>query len=510
MTHQRLTADTAPPAPPNAMIIFGAGGDLTQRKLIPALLHLCHGRLLPEGFAVLGVDRLELDDQGFRDLLAPRVQEHMGSAWDPATWGLLRERIHYIQANILEQASYLALCERLVRLDAERGTDGCYLFYLAVPPSLFGDITRLLGAVGLTAETAADWRRVIIEKPFGHDVASAKALNAMLHETLNEDQIYRIDHYLGKETVQNIMVFRFSNGFIEPLWNRQHIDHVQITVAESVGVEHRGSYYEEAGALRDMIPNHLLVLLGFLAMEPPNSFGPLAVRDEINKVLDAIRPLTPEEVLTHAVRGQYGEGVMPDGEQVAAYRSSPGVDPHSHTETFAALKLAMDNWRWAGVPFYLRTGKRLPAQYTEIAIQFKKAPTMMFKGTEAEAMTPDMMVLRIQPAEGIQLGFSAKIPGPAMRIATVNMDFSYADYFGNAPATGYETLIYDCMHGDATLFKHADTVEKGWEIVESVMDVWHALPARDFPNYAAGTWGPTAAGDLLTADGRRWRRIATQ
>ncbi len=509
MTHQRLTADTAPPAPPNAMIIFGAAGDLTKRKLIPALFHLCNGRLLPDSFAVLGVDRLELDDEGFRNSIEPHVREHVGSAWNQETWERLRERIHYHQGNILEQESYLTLCQRLSRIDAERGTDGCYLFYLAVPPSLFGDITRFLGAVGLTAESPNDWRRVVIEKPFGHDVESAKALNAMLHETLNEDQIYRIDHYLGKETVQNIMVFRFSNGFIEPLWNRQHIDHVQITVAESVGVEHRGAYYEEAGAVRDMITNHLLVLLGFVAMEPPNSFGSFAVRDEINKVLDAIRPLTPEEVLTHAVRGQYGEGVMPDGEKVAAYRSSPGVDPHSHTETYAALKLSMDNWRWAGVPFYLRTGKRLPAQYTEIAIQFKKAPTMMFKDMETEDMNPDMMVLRIQPAEGIQLGFSAKIPGPTMRIGTVNMDFCYADYFGNAPATGYETLIYDCMHGDATLFKHADTVEKGWEIVESVMDVWHALPARDFPNYAAGTWGPAAAAGLLKDDGRQWRRIET-
>ncbi|MBK1645339.1 glucose-6-phosphate dehydrogenase [Thiocapsa imhoffii] len=489
------------------MIIFGAGGDLTKRKLIPALFHLCHGKLLPESFAVVGVDRLEMDDHAFRDMMESDVQGNLGAAWDPATWARLRERLHYMQGDIKDQGAYQTLCERLSQIDAERGTDGNYLFYLAVPPMLFADITRLLGAVGLTSEGASDWRRVIIEKPFGSDLDSAKALNGMLHETLDEGQIYRIDHYLGKETVQNIMVFRFSNGFIEPLWNRQHIDHVQITVAESVGVEHRGAYYDTAGALRDMIPNHLLVLLGFLGMEPPNSFESDAVRDEINKVLDAVHPLTPEQVLTNAVRGQYGDGVMTNGEQVSAYRLSPGVAAGSRTETYAALKLTLDNWRWAGVPFYLRTGKRLHGQYTEVVIQFKRAPTIMFKDADTAQMSPDMLVLRIQPNEGIQMSFGAKIPGPRMRVGTVNMDFCYADYFGNAPATGYETLIYDCMNGDATLFKHAETVEKGWEIVESVQDVWSALPARDFPNYAAGSWGPPGADDLLKNDGRHWRRI---
>ena len=440
-------------------------------------------------------------------MMAEAVRGHLGDAFDQDAWDRLSERIHYLTGNIKEETTYQRLRELLSRLDAERGTAGNYLFYLAVPPSLFGDITDLLGRAGLVQETPDDWRRIIIEKPFGHDVESAKALNALLHQNLDEHQIYRIDHYLGKETVQNIMVFRFSNGFIEPLWNRQHIDHVQITVAESVGVEHRGAYYEEAGALRDMIPNHLLVLLGFLAMEPPNSFESQAVRKEINKVLDAVRPLTPEQVLTNAVRGQYGAGTMPNGEKVQAYRSSPGVAPSSRTETYVALKLTLDNWRWAGVPIYLRTGKRLPAQYTEIAIQFKKAPTTIFKDTATEDVRPDLLLLRIQPNEGIQMSFGAKIPGPSMRVGTVNMDFCYADYFGHAPATGYETLIYDCMHGDATLFKHADTVEKGWEIVESVMDVWAALPPREFPNYAAGTWGPPQSGSLLKNDGRKWRRI---
>ncbi|MCG6940824.1 MAG: glucose-6-phosphate dehydrogenase [Thiohalocapsa sp.] len=497
----------AAPAPPNVMIIFGAAGDLTKRKLVPSLYHLCNARLLPDGFVMLGLDRMDMDDDAFRSLMAEKIKDHVGEAFDDAVWHRLAERLQYMKIDMLNGTDYERLCERLSRIDAERATDGNYLFYMAIPPSLFSQVADHLGDVGLLHQTEDDWRRIIIEKPFGHDLESAIALNKHLHRNLDEEQIYRIDHYLGKETVQNIMVFRFANGFIEPLWNRQHIDHVQITVAESVGVEHRGAYYEEAGAMRDMIPNHLLVLLGFLAMEPPNSFDATALRDEVNKVLDAITPLTPEDVLTHAVRGQYGPGKMPNGEQVMAYRASPGVDPHSHTETFAALKLGMDNWRWAGVPFYLRTGKRLTAQYTEVAIQFKRAPTIMFKDTDVDEIEPDMLVLRIQPNEGIQMSFGAKIPGPTMRIGAVNMDFCYEDYFGNKPATGYETLIYDCMKGDATLFKHADTVEKGWEIVQSVLDVWAALPPRDFPNYAAGTWGPAAAGDLPKRDGRIWRRI---
>ncbi|AGA91727.1 glucose-6-phosphate 1-dehydrogenase [Thioflavicoccus mobilis 8321] len=498
----------APEAAPNVMIIFGAGGDLTRRKLIPALFHLAAAGLLPESFAMLGLDRLELDDERFRDRIAEQVKETVGAVFDHVVWQRLVSSIHYMQIDMREGADYEHLCERLGRIDAERGTDGNYLFYLAVPPSLFGEITDRLGEVGLLHETEDDWRRVIIEKPFGHDLESAIALNREMHRNMDEEQIYRIDHYLGKETVQNIMVFRFANSFFEPLWNRNHIDHVQITVAESVGVEHRGAYYEEAGALRDMLPNHLLVLLGFLAMDPPSSFESEAVRIEINKVLDAVKPLTPEEVLTHAVRGQYGAGTMPGGEKVPAYRASPDVNPRSYTETYAALKLSMDSWRWAGVPFYLRTGKRLTAHYTEVAIQFKRAPTIMFKDTAVEELTPDMLVLRIQPNEGIQMSFGAKVPGPTMQVGTVNMDFCYEDYFGNKPATGYETLIYDCMNGDATLFKHADTVEKGWEIVQSVMDVWAAIPPRDFPNYAAGSWGPAAAGELTKRDGRLWRRIA--
>ncbi len=509
MSLQQTNFAEAPPAPPNIMIIFGAGGDLTSRKLIPALYHLYRANLLPDSFAVVGLDRQELTDDSYREQLGGHIREHVGDGFDRKVWDRLCQRIHFMCGDIKDPQTYESLNELLLSIDEQRSTDNNYLFYLAVPPSLFGEITDHLADNSLLTESDSDWRRVIIEKPFGHDAESARALNQRLHRHLTEQQIYRIDHYLGKETVQNIMVFRFANGFIEPLWNRHHIDHVQITVAESVGVEHRGLYYEEAGALRDMVPNHLLVLLGFLAMEPPNSFDAYAVRDEINKVLDAIQPLTPEQVLQHAVRGQYGEGIMPNGDKVSAYRNSPGVAATSHTETYAALRLGMDNWRWAGVPFYLRTGKRLAEQYSEVAIQFKNAPRTMFKNTETKHMDPDMLVLRIQPNQGIQMSFGAKVPGPTMRVDTVNMDFSYSDYFGNEPATGYETLIYDCMNGDATLFKHAGTVEKGWEIVESVLDVWKALPPRDFPNYSAGSWGPSAAGDLLKIDGRLWRRINT-
>lgn len=509
MSLQQTNFAQATKAPPNVMIIFGSTGDLTSRKLIPALFHLFDADLLPDTFAVVGIGRKPFDDQSYCEHLGQKIREYVGSSFDQAIWEKLAQRIHYLQGDIDQPSTYDALNRLLDTIDQQRLTENNYLFYLAVPPSLFGSITDQLSNAGLLQQTAENWRRVIIEKPFGHDLESARKLNRRLHQHLTEEQIYRIDHYLGKETVQNIMVFRFANGFIEPLWNRQHIDHIQITVAESVGVESRGPYYEEAGALRDMVPNHLLVLLGFLAMEPPNSFDAHAVRDEINKVLDAIQPLTPEQVLQHAIRGQYAQGSMPGGKTVKGYRQSPGVKPDSSTETYAALRLKMDNWRWAGVPFYLRTGKAMPEKYTEVAIQFKNAPRNMFKNTDTESMKADMLVLRIQPNEGIQMSFGAKVPGPTMRVETVNMDFSYVDYFGNKPATGYETLIYDCMNGDATLFKHADTVEKGWEIVQSVLDVWHALPPRDFPNYEAGTWGPHAAGELLKNDGRRWRIINT-
>ncbi|HEV2123125.1 MAG TPA: glucose-6-phosphate dehydrogenase, partial [Chloroflexota bacterium] len=347
------------------------------------------------------------------------------------------------------------------------------------------------------------WRRVIVEKPFGHDLDSARALNREISQVLNERQIYRIDHYLGKETVQNILVFRFANGIFEPIWNRRYIDHVQITVAESVGVEQRGDYYEGTGALRDMVPNHILQLISLTAMEPPISFDANDVRDEQAKVLNAISQHSPEEWLRRAVRGQYAAGIV-DGRRVPAYRSEPKVAPDSRTETFVALKLNIDNWRWAGVPFYLRTGKRLPQRVTEIAIEFRRAPFILFRNTPVNRLAPNRLVLHIQPEEGISLRFGAKVPGSTLRLGEVDMDFAYADYFGSVPSTGYERLLHDCMIGDQTLFQRADMVEAGWSVVEPILDLWQAVPPRTFPNYPSGAWGPKEADELLTRDGRQW------
>jgi glucose-6-phosphate 1-dehydrogenase len=345
---------------------------------------------------------------------------------------------------------------------------------------------------------------VVIEKPFGHDLESARQLNHDIREVIEETQIYRIDHYLGKETVQNILAFRFANGIFEPIWNRRYIDHVQITVAETVGVESRGAYYEEAGALRDMVQNHMFQLLALTAMEPPISFAPDVVRDERVKILRAVRPLAPEDVLRETVRGQYDAGVV-KGKQVPAYRGEKGVSPSSTVETFVALKLYVDNWRWADVPFYLRTGKQLPRRVTEVAIQFKRAPFILFRETPVEQLEPNVLVLHIQPDEGISLSFEGKVPGPVMRLGQVRMHFQYSDYFGTTPETGYETLLYDCMTGDSTLFQRSDLVEVGWGIVMPILDVWSALAPRAFPNYAANSWGPRAADDLIQADGRRWK-----
>ncbi len=348
--------------------------------------------------------------------------------------------------------------------------------------------------------------RVIVEKPFGHDIDSARSLNQRLLKVANEKQIYRIDHYLGKETVQNILAFRFANGIFEPIWNRRYIDHVQITVAETVGVESRGSYYDTAGALRDMVPNHIMQLISLTSMEPPISFQADAVRDEQAKILHAIQPLSSEEVLTRTVRGQYGPGVE-DSHRVPAYRSEPDVPPDSRTETFVAMKLAIDNWRWADVPFYLRTGKRLAAQTTQIVIQFRRAPFVLFRDTPVENLMPNQLILHIQPEEGIALQFAAKVPGPIMRLGAVDMNFKYADYFGTQPSTGYERLLHDCMIGDATLFQRADMVEAGWCVVSPALDVWKALPPRNFPNYPSGSWGPKDADELLERDGRHWRNF---
>jgi glucose-6-phosphate 1-dehydrogenase len=417
-----------------------------------------------------------------------------------------QQSLQYMRGDFGNPATFTQLGEVLSKIDQEFGTHQNYLFYLATAPKFFSEIVLQLGQSGLSREENGHWRRVVIEKPFGNDLDSALALNYNVKGVLSEKQIYRIDHYLGKETVQNIMVFRFGNGIFEPIWNRRYIDHVAITNGETVGVEQRGGYFDAAGTLRDMVPNHMMQLISLTAMEPPASFSADAVRDEQAKVLNAIQPLSSEDVLHQAVRGQYGEGVI-NGERVLAYRAEPGVAPESKTETFVAMKLNIDNWRWAGVPFYLRTGKRMAKRKTEINIQFKRAPFQLFRQTPVHKLQTNRLVIHIQPDEGMALGFGAKIPGPQLRLGSVEMSFEYSKYFGTDPYTGYEVLLYDCMIGDQTLFQRADMVEAGWRILDPVIDVWKALPARNFPNYAAGTWGPKEADDLLERDGRTWRTI---
>ncbi len=493
-----------PVADPCVMVIFGASGDLTQRKLIPALHNLYQAGLLSRNFVMVGVARRAITPDEFRQKLKTDLLEHLTGHPDPGFLEWIQRQTDYLPGNFNDPDTYQRLRSLLSEIDRRHHLPGHYFFYLAAGPGYFREIVNGLGASGLAHDDTAIWRRVIIEKPFGHDRSSARSLNETLRHVLHEKQIYRIDHYLGKETVQNILVFRFANGIFEPIWNRRYVDHVQITVAETLGVEQRGGYYDSAGALRDMVPNHMFQLLSLTAMEPPVSFEADAVRDEQTKILRAIPPLTHEEVLRRAVRGQYGEGVI-DGNRVAGYRQEAHVPPGSNTETFTALKLHIDNWRWAGVPFYLRTGKRLPRRITEVAIQFKQAPFILFRKTPIESLSSNRLVLRIQPEEGISLSFSAKIPGTLPRLGTVNMDFQYQDYFGTSSNTGYERLLYDCMLGDATLFQRADTVEAAWTIVESVLDVWNAIPPRNFPNYRAGAEGPPEAMELMRRNERAWR-----
>jgi glucose-6-phosphate 1-dehydrogenase len=492
------------PGDPCAMVIFGAAGDLTKRLLVPSLYNLHASKLLPEKFAVVGVTAAKFSDEDFREKLTKDIQEFARSPIQKELWDWFKPKIYYHSGDFRDPSLYSQLKDKLAAVDQQQGTPGNYLFYLATAPQFFGEIIKRVGAVGLTRENNGFWRRVIVEKPFGRDLESARALNKEIMSVLDESQIYRIDHYLGKETVQNMMVFRFGNGIFEPIWNRRYVDHVQITVGETVGVEQRGGYYDTAGALRDMIPNHTMQLVAMTAMEPPISFESGAVRDEKAKVLHAVQPLSSEEVLTKAVRGQYGPGTLNE-KAVSGYRAEPQVNPQSVTETFVAMELHIDSWRWAGVPFYLRTGKRLAQRVTEIALQFKRAPQLLFRDTEVGSLGANQLVMHIQPDEGISLRFSAKIPGAVMNLGAVNMNMKYEDYFGAAPWIGYETLLLDCMIGDQTLFQRADMVEAGWRVVEPLLDVWNALPARDFPNYAAGTWGPKDADHMLEREGREWR-----
>jgi glucose-6-phosphate 1-dehydrogenase len=494
------------PAPPCAVVIFGAGGDLTARLLMPALYNLSVSGLLDRQFSVIGVDRVDFDDTAlrarYRDHLEHFVAERRGAGGgvvlDREKWEWLESRISYLRGDFDDPATYAELGSRVAGLNAT--------FYLAVAARFFGPIVDRLGQAGLASEDEGHFRRVIVEKPFGSDLASARALNRRLLATLDEGQIYRIDHYLGKETVQNILALRFSNGIFEPLWSRQNIDHIQITAAETVGVEKRAGFYEQTGAMRDMVPNHLMQLLAMTAMEAPTSFDADAVRDEKSKVLAAIHPMQFGVEFPPTIRGQYGEGEV-NGEARQAYRAEPGVSSTSTTETFAAMKLQIDNWRWAGVPFYLRTGKRLAVRRTEIAIHFKQAPYALFRSTPVEKLTPNIMVMHIQPREGVTLQFSAKQPGPVVDLGAVRMSFDYADFFEEGPSTGYETLIYDCLIGDATLFQRADNVEAGWRAVQPALDAVEGGESQ-VHLYPAGSGGPREAAALLARDGRRWLRLA--
>jgi glucose-6-phosphate 1-dehydrogenase len=497
-------APPAQPAPPCILVIFGAAGDLARRLLLPSFCHLRQAKLLSEEFAVIGVARAQKDDESFRRDLDASLRESGGIAQGDREW--LLERTFYLRGEFEDPNLYQRLARLLAGVAATHGTAGNAIFYLATPPQAFATIVRRVGEAGLAREEEGRWRRVVVEKPFGSDLHSAQALNAELLDVLREGQIYRIDHYLGKETVQNILVLRFANGFFEPLWNRDHVDHVQITVAETLGVERRGKFYDATGALRDMVPNHLAQLLAFAAMEPPSCFEAEALRSEKAKLLDAVHRFGRVDARRNVVRARYGAGTLA-GREIEPYLRSPNVAPDSTTETYVAMKLAIDNWRWAGVPFYLRTGKALAVRRSVVAIQFKQAPLALFRGTPVERLAANDLVLRIQPEESVTLRFSAKIPGPSLRMDAVEMKFNYRDRFDAAPATGYETLLYDCMTGDASLFQRADNIEAGWRMVQPVLDAWSGERAAALPVYPGGSAGPAEADRLLAQDGRRWHAL---
>jgi glucose-6-phosphate 1-dehydrogenase len=506
---ERTPTGAPRPAGPCVMVIFGATGDLTGRKLMPALYNLAKSHLLSDEFAVVGVSRNDYSLEQFRQMMDDKLQSFASGTLDPNLRSWLLERMYYVSGEFDDPALYSRLAQTLSDIDQKHHTRSNYFFYLATSPVFFGKIADRLGQSELACEKDGHWRRVVFEKPFGNDLQSAKDLNRQVRKVLAENQIFRIDHYLGKETVQNILVFRFGNGIFEPIWNRRYIDHVQITVAETVGVEKRGSYFDAAGTLRDMVPNHLFQLLSLTTMEPPISFSSDAVHDEQSKILHAISPFDDADVIHCAVRGQYDRGLI-NGNQVPAYRDEDGVPRDSRTETFVALKLLIDNWRWADVPFYVRTGKRLATRHSEIAIQFKRAPLVLFRDTPVNKLESNQLIVHIAPDEGISLRFGAKIPGAQMKVGNVEMDFNYADYFGTNPNTGYEVLLYDCMMGDQTLYQRADMVEAGWSVVDPILEVWNALPPRTFPNYPAGSWGPKEADDIINRDGRFWRKITPE
>ncbi|MBZ5694614.1 MAG: glucose-6-phosphate dehydrogenase [Acidobacteriia bacterium] len=491
------------PHEPCAIVMFGASGDLARRKLLPALYDLAVHSCLAPRFRLLGFARTEMSDGAFRTNASEFLPKNGAGADDGKKQDFLNQ-LEYFGGKYDDPEAYRCLAERLETIDRENQLGGNRLYYLATPPDVYPHVIEQLGRANLAGpKNGSSWTRVIIEKPFGHDGASARELNAKVLRVFDESQVYRIDHYLGKETVQNLLVFRFGNGIFEPLWNRNYIDHVQITAAEALGVERRAAFYESAGALRDMIQSHVLQLTSLVGMEAPARFDATSVRNEKIKILQSIRPLQADTVWKSVVRGQYGPGNV-KGAAVAGYREEPGVNPNSATETFVALKLLVDNWRWKDVPFYLRSGKRLARPATEIAIRFKRAPHMVFQG---ESVEPNSLVLNIQPDEGISLSFGAKSPGSQMRIQPVTMDFQYRQAFGAGSREAYATLINDCIRGDATLFDRADSVEAAWGLVDPILEAWQNASAPPFPNYSAGTDGPRAADDLTASEGRRWRPL---
>ncbi|MCI0457417.1 MAG: glucose-6-phosphate dehydrogenase [Gemmataceae bacterium] len=497
------------PGDPCILVLFGASGDLTKRLLMPALYNLLLDGLLPEQFAIVGIAMDELTTDDFRSRMTRDIRQfNTRKDFDEKAWQKLCSRLHYTPGKFDDEAAYARLYQLVTKLDGQCQARGNILFYLATPPSLFGPISGLIDRAGF--RKLPGWKRIIVEKPFGTDLPSARELNRQILAYWDEKQIYRVDHYLGKETVQNILAFRFANGMFEPLWNRYHVDQIQMNVSEAVTVEGRGGYYDRSGVLRDMMQNHMFQMLAYVCMEPPTSFAADDVRNEKAKLLQAVRVYSPQEALANSVRGQYGAGRKADGSECPAYRNEPGVNPKSNTETFAAVRLFIDNWRWEGVPVYLRSGKALWKRGTEMVVQFKKAPEKVFRGTPVPKLGANRLIFHIQPDQGIELLFQAKIPGPVMRLQPVNMRFSYGEAFRAARGTGYEVMLYSCMIGDATLFSRTDLVEAAWGIAQPILDAWAANPPEDFPNYPAGTWGPRAGYELPRRDGRRWFEVVNR
>jgi glucose-6-phosphate 1-dehydrogenase len=496
-------------APPTALVIFGASGDLTKRKLIPALYNLAHDNLLPSNFFVLGVSRSKMTNEGFREHLREAATQFSRRPLNPAVWDAFAANVFYEPMDATHPGDYARLQERLAAIEAERGGPLNYLYYLASAPDFFSVIAANLKKAGLIAEPGDGNRRtsIIIEKPFGHDLASARELNVSLRQSLSEQQIFRIDHYLGKETVQNILVFRFANGIFEPLWNHRYIDHIQISVCESIGVATRGGYFDSTGILRDVVQNHLLQILSLLCIEPPISLSdPNSIRDEKVKVLRSIKRFREEDVFTNAVRGQYVRGYI-DGDEVPGYLEESGIAPGSMTETFVSLKLEIDNWRWYGVPIYVRAGKRLPKRISEITIFFKRAPDSLFQGQELAELEQNVLTIQVQPNEGISLRISAKPPGPRLRVRPVVMDFAYGDFFAGASPEAYERLLLDAMKGDSTLFIRDDEIEHSWDLLEPILKSWASDSPPPLDEYESGTWGPSSAARLLAGAGHKWRRL---